>query len=107
MVEVAQGWDWSKVSGISYRRNGAIHHNPDREQLTNEELDKLPFVTEVYENNLDYLKYNSPYCQYPYVSMYTGADVRRAALFACGRRSPKAIPTAYAVPRTFTKKWSR
>ncbi|HYR79238.1 MAG TPA: radical SAM protein, partial [Candidatus Dormibacteraeota bacterium] len=31
-----------------------------------------PFVTEVYEKNLDYLKYNSPYCQYPYVSMYTG-----------------------------------
>ncbi|HEY6420395.1 MAG TPA: radical SAM protein, partial [Candidatus Binataceae bacterium] len=72
MVEVAQGWDWSKVGGISYRKDGAIHHNPDRAQLTNEELDKLPFVTEVYENNLDYLKYNSPYCQYPYVSMYTG-----------------------------------
>ena len=29
-------------------------------------------MTEVYEKNLDYLKYNSPYCQYPYVSMYTG-----------------------------------
>ena len=40
--------------------------------LTDEELDQLPFVTEVYEKNLDYLKYNSPYCQYPYVSMYTG-----------------------------------
>ena len=72
MVEVAQGMDWSKIGGISYRSNGAIHHNPDRPILTNEELDKLPFVTEVYENNLDYLKYNSPYCQYPYVSMYTG-----------------------------------
>ncbi len=72
MVEVAQGWDWSKVGGISYRKDGAIHHNPDRAQLTNEELDKLPFVTEVYQNNLDYLKYNSPYCQYPYVSLYTG-----------------------------------
>ena len=30
MVEVAQGMDWSKIGGISYRRNGAIHHNPDR-----------------------------------------------------------------------------
>src|SRR5438445_141066 len=35
-------------------------------------LDALPFVTEVYERDLDYLKYNSPYCQYPYVSLYTG-----------------------------------
>jgi hopanoid biosynthesis associated radical SAM protein HpnJ len=72
MVEVAQGWDWSKIDGISYRKDGGIHHNPDRAQLGNEELDKLPFVTEVYERNLDYLKYNSPYCQYPYVSLYTG-----------------------------------
>ena len=72
MVEVAQGMDWSKIGGISYRKNGVIHHNPDRPVMTSEELDRLPFVTEVYQNNLDYLQYNSPYCQYPYVSMYTG-----------------------------------
>ena len=72
MVEVAQGMDWSKIGGISYRKNGIISHNPDRAVLTGEELDRLPFVTEVYERNLDYLRYNSPYCQYPYVSIYTG-----------------------------------
>ncbi len=72
MVEVARGMDWSKIGGISYRKNGIINHNPDRNVLSDEELDKLPFVTEVYEKNLDYLKYNSPYCQYPYVSLYTG-----------------------------------
>ena len=27
---------------------------------------------EIYQRDLDYLKYNSPYCQYPYVSLYTG-----------------------------------
>jgi radical SAM superfamily enzyme YgiQ (UPF0313 family) len=64
--------DWSKIGGISYRRNGVISHNPDRPLLSNEDLDALPFVTEVYEKNLDYLRYNSPYCHYPYVSMYTG-----------------------------------
>ncbi|HEY2664808.1 MAG TPA: hopanoid biosynthesis associated radical SAM protein HpnJ [Candidatus Binataceae bacterium] len=72
MVEVAQGMEWTKIGGISYRKNGAIHHNPDRPVMTTEELDRLPFVTEVYDKNLDYLKYNSPYCQYPYVSIYTG-----------------------------------
>ena len=72
MVEVAQGIEWTKIEGISYRKNGGIHHNPDRAVMTTEELDRLPFVTEVYENNLNYLKYNSPYCQYPYVSLYTG-----------------------------------
>jgi len=63
---------WDKIGGISYRRNGIISHNPDRPILSNDELDRLPFVTEVYDQNLDYLRYNSPYCQYPYVSMYTG-----------------------------------
>ena len=72
MLEVAEGRDWSTIGGISYQKDGGLHHNPDRPALTDEELDKLPFVTEVYEKNLDYLKYNSPYCQYPYVSMYTG-----------------------------------
>ncbi len=72
MLEVAEGRDLSTIGGISYRRNGAISHNPDRPTLSDEELDKLPFVTEVYVRDLDYLKYNSPYCQYPYVSMYTG-----------------------------------
>jgi len=72
MVEVAQGMDWAKIGAISYRKNGAIRHNPDRPVMTTEELDQLPFVTEIYAKNLDYLKYNSPYCQYPYVSMYTG-----------------------------------
>jgi hopanoid biosynthesis associated radical SAM protein HpnJ len=72
MVEVAQGMDWAKIGGISYRKNGVINHNPDRPVLARAELDRLPFVTEVYEKNLDYLKYNSPYCQYPYVSLYTG-----------------------------------
>ncbi len=72
MVEVAQGRDWQAIGGISYRKNGVISHNPDRPALTDEELDKLPFVTEVYARDLDYLRYNSPYCQYPYVSMYTG-----------------------------------
>ncbi|HEX3409823.1 MAG TPA: hopanoid biosynthesis associated radical SAM protein HpnJ [Candidatus Binataceae bacterium] len=72
MLEVAQGMDWSKIGGISYQKNGIISHNPDRPIMSNEELDKLPFVSEVYEKNLDYLRYNSPYCQYPYVSMYTG-----------------------------------
>ncbi|HEY6418742.1 MAG TPA: cobalamin-dependent protein, partial [Candidatus Binataceae bacterium] len=71
MLEVAEGREWSTIGGISYRKNDAIHHNPDRAALTDEELDKLPFVTEVYEKNLDYLRYNSPYCQYPYVSLYT------------------------------------
>jgi hopanoid biosynthesis associated radical SAM protein HpnJ len=72
MKEVAEGWDWAKIQGISYRKDGKIHHNPDRAPLLSEDLDKLPFVTQIYDRDLDFRKYNSPYCQYPYVSLYTG-----------------------------------
>lgn len=72
MKEVAEGRDWSSILGISYRKDGKIHHNLDRPQLTTAELDSLPFVTQIYARDLDFRKYNSPYCQYPYVSLYTG-----------------------------------
>jgi len=72
MKEVAEGREWSTIGGISYRRDGKVYHNPDRPQLTGPELDELPFATEIYARDLDYKKYNSPYCQYPYVSLYTG-----------------------------------
>jgi hopanoid biosynthesis associated radical SAM protein HpnJ len=70
--DVAAGRDWASIPGISYRRNGTVVHTPDAAPLTQEQLDQLPFVTEIYHRDLDYLKYNSPYCQYPYVSLYTG-----------------------------------
>src|SRR5438876_3356524 len=72
VVAVAEGRPFADVKGISYRENGTVVHNAEPAPLTTEQLDALPFVTEVYERDLDYLKYNSPYCQYPYVSMYTG-----------------------------------
>jgi hopanoid biosynthesis associated radical SAM protein HpnJ len=70
--DVAAGHDWAGIPGISYRKNGAVFHNPEAAPMTREQLDQLPFVTQVYHRDLDYLKYNSPYCQYPYVSLYTG-----------------------------------
>ena len=72
MKEVAEGMDWAKILGISYRKDGKVHHNLDRAPLLSEDLDKLPFVTQIYDRDLDFRKYNSPYCQYPYVSLYTG-----------------------------------
>jgi hopanoid biosynthesis associated radical SAM protein HpnJ len=72
MRDVAEGKDWAAIPGLSFRRNGAIVHNPEAVPMTREQLDALPFVTGIYHRDLDYLKYNSPYCQYPYVSLYTG-----------------------------------
>lgn len=71
-VAVAEGRDLADIRGVSFRRGDAVVHNDEPPPLTPEELDALPFATAVYERDLDYKKYNSPYCQYPYVSLYTG-----------------------------------
>ena len=72
VVAIAEGRPYAEVKGISYRQNGAVVHSEEPTPLTTEQLDALPFSTDVYARDLDYLKYNSPYCQYPYVSLYTG-----------------------------------
>src|SRR6202044_48319 len=49
--EIAEGRDWASVDGISYRdSNGTIQHNKDRAVL--EDMDQLPFVTDVYKRDL-------------------------------------------------------
>jgi radical SAM superfamily enzyme YgiQ (UPF0313 family) len=72
VVAVAEGRRFEDVAGLSFLRNGSYVHNPEPAPLTTEQLDALPFSTDVYVRDLDYKKYNSPYCQYPYVSLYTG-----------------------------------
>src|SRR5262249_5906535 len=78
VVAIAEGRDFADVKGISYRRGDTIVHNEEPTPLTTEQLDALPVVTEIYERDLDYPKYNSPYFQYPYVPLYTrrGAPAR-------------------------------
>jgi hopanoid biosynthesis associated radical SAM protein HpnJ len=72
VAAVAEDRPFERISGIGYLRGGTYCENPEPAPLTTEELDALPFATEVYARDLDYRKYNSPYCQYPYVSLYTG-----------------------------------
>src|SRR5438552_16878619 len=72
VVSVAEGRPFADVKGLSFRQNDTVVHNEESTPLTTEQLDALPFVTDVYARDLDYLRYNSPYCHYPYVSLYTG-----------------------------------
>src|SRR5450631_1583144 len=67
--EFAEGLPVEGIMGASYRKNGAVAHNPDRPQL--QDLDSLPHVTDVYHRDLDVRRYNVPFLLYPYVSLYT------------------------------------
>jgi hopanoid biosynthesis associated radical SAM protein HpnJ len=72
VVAIAEGRPLRDVKGISYLENGVYQQTDEPEPLTTEQLDALPFSSDIYARDLDYKKYNSPYCQYPYVSLYTG-----------------------------------
>jgi radical SAM superfamily enzyme YgiQ (UPF0313 family) len=62
--------DPTKLEGISYRSNGAISHNPPRPLIN--DLDDLPFVSEVYRRHLNIWDYFNPDCLFPNVTILTG-----------------------------------
>jgi hopanoid biosynthesis associated radical SAM protein HpnJ len=78
--EIAEGRDWAEVDGISYRNAaGEIVHNRDRAILEN--MDELPFVTEVYKQNLHLEDYFIGYLMHPYISIYTGRGCKSRCTF--------------------------
>ncbi|GJQ50015.1 MAG: hopanoid biosynthesis associated radical SAM protein HpnJ [Candidatus Kuenenia stuttgartiensis] len=68
--ELAEGKALQEVKGISYLNGSGVVHNADRGFTT--DLDSLPFVTEIYERDLNYKDYEIPYLRYPYLSIYSG-----------------------------------
>ena len=78
--EVAEGRPFADIDGLSYRdAAGAIAHNRDRAIL--EDMDRLPFVTEVYKRDLKIENYFIGYLKHPYVSLYTGRGCKSRCTF--------------------------
>jgi hopanoid biosynthesis associated radical SAM protein HpnJ len=68
--EVAEGRPLGEVAGLSYRKDGKIVHNPERDLIHN--MDSLPWVVDVYKRDLQVEKYSIGYLKDPYLSLYTG-----------------------------------
>jgi anaerobic magnesium-protoporphyrin IX monomethyl ester cyclase len=64
------GSDLSTVLGLTYSLEGEIFHNPDRPFI--QDLDALPFVSEVYKRHLKIEHYFYSITQYPEVAIITG-----------------------------------
>jgi hopanoid biosynthesis associated radical SAM protein HpnJ len=78
--EVAEGRPLSAIDGLSYRGpGGGIVHNRARPVL--EDMDRLPFVTEVYKRDLRVEDYFIGYLKHPYLSLYTGRGCRSKCTF--------------------------
>ncbi len=79
-LEVAEGRDFADIDGISFRdANGRLVHNKDRAIL--QDMDKLPFVSDVYKRDLRIEDYFIGYLMHPYVSIYTGRGCKSRCTF--------------------------
>jgi hopanoid biosynthesis associated radical SAM protein HpnJ len=80
VAEVAEGRPLASIDGLSYTdATGQVVHNRDREIL--QDMDRLPFVTPVYQRDLRIQDYYIGYLQHPYVSLYTGRGCRSRCTF--------------------------
>jgi hopanoid biosynthesis associated radical SAM protein HpnJ len=78
--EVAEGRPLAEVAGLSYRdAAGELRRTPERAPL--EDMDRLPWVVDVYRRDLDVERYFIGYLQHPYVSLYTGRGCRSRCTF--------------------------
>jgi hopanoid biosynthesis associated radical SAM protein HpnJ len=78
--EVAEGRPLADVSGLVWRASdGTLRRNPERSPI--QDLDALPFVTEVYARDLTIENYLIGYLLHPYVSLYTGRGCRSRCTF--------------------------
>jgi hopanoid biosynthesis associated radical SAM protein HpnJ len=77
--EIAQGRPLHQVAGLSYRTNGHVARTPDRAVL--EDMDRLPFVVDVYKRDLEVERYFIGYLLHPYLSLYTGRGCRSKCTF--------------------------
>ena len=78
--DVAEGRSFAAINGLSYRNEaGALVHNPERAVL--EDMDRLPFVSEVYKRDLEIENYFIGYLKHPYVSLYTGRGCKSRCTF--------------------------
>jgi hopanoid biosynthesis associated radical SAM protein HpnJ len=72
VVDYARGVPLKDIANVSWRdASGTVVHNPSRPPLQTEELDELPFATEVYKRDLVIENYNIPFLLHPYVSFYS------------------------------------
>jgi radical SAM superfamily enzyme YgiQ (UPF0313 family) len=62
--------DLKKIDGLSFRAGDGVIHNREREFL--DDVDSLPFVSEVYKKHLDYRDYFYAHSRHPIVTLITG-----------------------------------
>lgn len=76
---VVREGNFDHITGISYKRDGRVTHNPDKGFSNSKDLDGIPFVSKVYKRHLNVRDYFLGNSLYPEVQIFTG----RGCPFQC------------------------
>ena len=80
IAEIAEGRPLEEVDGVTFRApDGSVARTADRAIL--EDMDRLPYVVDVYKRDLRIEDYFIGYLKHPYVSLYTGRGCRSQCTF--------------------------
>jgi len=71
LLDLYNGEPKDTIAGLKYREDKDILFNPQREPYTQEELDWMPFVTQIYNEYLDIYNYHQTSLRYPFVDTWT------------------------------------
>lgn len=77
--EIAEGRSLEEIDGLTYKKDGKVIHNKEREIL--HDMDQLPWVTKVYKEHLVTEDYYNGYMLHPYLSFYTGRGCKSRCTF--------------------------
>lgn len=81
------GRDLDYIKGITYMKDGRVIHNPYRDYITSEELDRIPFVSKVYKEHLNVKDYFLGHTLYPMVQIFTGRGCPNQCIFCSWPRT--------------------
>lgn len=79
IFEITEGNNWSKIKGLTFKKNKKIIHNPSRQLLMN--LDKMPFISPIYKRDLPLKAYHLPFALFPYIAIYAGRGCPNRCIF--------------------------
>ncbi|MDP2727612.1 MAG: radical SAM protein [Dehalococcoidia bacterium] len=71
VLAIAEGADLKTIPGLISRSGNEITSSADGGFLSPEDLDRLPFVTKVYEEHLPIRRYRQASLLYPFVDLFT------------------------------------
>jgi hopanoid biosynthesis associated radical SAM protein HpnJ len=69
VTRFAQGEQLDKIPGVHFLREGKMISTAPDKPLEN--LDKLPWVTPIYQRDLDITRYNVPFLLHPFIAFYS------------------------------------